>query len=218
MIRTLLIGVLTCATMFLVAGCGGSDYGDGGSDESDTPAAGAGTTPGGGSGPTEEGVEPTEAAADDETAVELPPDACALLTLTEVQQLAPMASAGTPTADEGAIASVGCVWEWTDPQDAIGGTGTLEVHVANLPPGVSQETVRQSLTVEVADAGENGRELTGIGQYAILTSPIGGSAEVQALVDGLLVTVELGGYVDGVVAREKQDDVIPLAEIVAERV
>lgn len=210
--------VLACATVFLIAGCGGSDDGDSGPDESDTPASSAGTAPGGGPAPTADSAEPTEAPSDGEaTGAELPPDACALLTLPEVQQLAPMAQEGTATSDEGAITSVGCVWDWSDPPGAIDGTGSLEVHVSSLPPGVSEQTIRQSLTVEVADAGENGRELSGIGEYAIMTSVIGGSAEVQALVNGQLVTVELVGYVDGDVAREKQDDVIPLAELVAER-
>ena len=128
--------------------------------------------------------QPAAAPDDEEAASELASDACALLTVTEVQQLAPMASEGTPTTDEGAIANVGWVWDWSDPSGAIDGTGSLEVHVSSLPPGVSEQTIRQSLTVEVADAGENGRELSGIGEYAILTSVIGGSAEVQALVDG----------------------------------
>ena len=217
--RMLFVAALVCGTLFLLAACGGSDDDDGGSDAEDTPAASAGTPSGGVSEPIESGDDPTEPPSDgDETAAELPPDACALLTVTEVQQLAPMASEGTPTSEEGAIASVGCVWDWSDPPGAIDGTGSLEVHVSSLPPGVSEQTIRQSLTVEVADAGENGRELSGIGEYAILTSVIGGSAEVQALVNGRLVTIELIGYVDGDVAREKQDDLIPLAELVAERV
>jgi hypothetical protein len=145
----------------------------------------------------------------------LPADACTLLTLAEVQQVEPAAKdEGVPSSEGDPVSAVSCLWEWEDPTQ---GFGSLELTVSTLPPAASEEFVKQSLKVDLADAGANGRELPGIGDYAILKSIIVADAEVKALVGGALLRLDLTGFAAGGNARDRQDTLVPLAQAVAKR-
>lgn len=141
------------------------------------------------------------------TGAKVPADACALLTIDEVRKVSATAGEGkkmTPPAGPGQ-SLVSCRWEWPE------GISTLDVTVMTLPAGVTADFVKISFQAEVKSGG---REVSGIGDYAISTSVIAADTEVKALVKGLLLIVDL----NGLGAREKQELVIAVARAAAGRI
>jgi len=136
----------------------------------------------------------------------VPDDACALITLDQVKQLIPDATAGQPSKNSTAnVRTSGCYWT------SAGSTLSLKVEFSTLPPSAPRDAVKRSLQTELNDAGSNGKELSGIGDYAIVTSSVAVDSELKALVGGILLRIDLNG--DG--ARAKLDDLAPLARAIA---
>lgn len=192
------------AVALLASACGGDDdssadktpAGGGGTPAATSPAA---TTTGGGSA--------SPAATQASSQAKIPADACALVTQDEVHKLA--ATAGnaqkqTPQAVPG-VSVVACRWEW--PQ----GVGSLDLRVSTLPPGTTAAILKTSLS---ADIGKNGKEVKGLGDYAVVTSAINADANVRALVNGMLLELDLN--VLG--ARDQQDQLVELAKAAAGRI
>jgi len=92
----------------LAAACGG---GGGGSANTAAPPTNAAGTP------AATKPAPTPGATKGSGSAKLPADACALLTLEEVQQLIPAAAAGQPKSSSGPVAGdeKRCGWEDTSP-------------------------------------------------------------------------------------------------------
>lgn len=196
--------VAIVALGLLAAGCGGDD--DSGSGK--TPLAPSGSpaaTVASGSASGSGSASPTSAQGSSQAKV--PADACALVNQDEVHKLA--ATAGnaqkqTPQSVPG-VSIVACRWEW--PQ----GAGSLDLRVSTLPPGTTAAILKTSLS---ADIGKNGKEVKGLGDYAVVTSAINADAEVRALVNGMLLELDLN--VLG--ARDQQDQLVELAKAAAGRI
>lgn len=144
-------------------------------------------------------ASPTSGGGSASTA-KLPADACALLTADDVHKLAPTAGEGknTSKASAGSLPGVSCRWEWAE------GISSLDVTVSSLPAG-SAGTFKTSLQAEVKSPG---RELSGMGDFAIVKSSIAADVTVRVLIKGLLVDVDL----NGLGARDKMELVVALAK------
>lgn len=196
--------LLTACAGLALAACGGSDS----KGAANTPAA-AGSTAAATAAATKASASTpaaTQSAATQKPATtsKVPADACALLTLDQVHQLAPTAGEGKVSPQQGAPGQsiVACRWEWPE------GNGSLDLTIYTLPAGAGEDVVKSSLRTS---AKKNGSELSGIGDFAIVTSVVKFDVEVQALVHGLLLTIRLN--VTG--APDQQDKLIALAKIVA---
>lgn len=195
--------LLTACAGLALAACGGSDNKSAANTPAaaGTPAATAAVTKASASAPAATQPAVTQKPA---TTSKVPADACALLTLDQVHQLAPTAGAGAVSPQQGAPGQsiAGCHWAWPE------GNGSLDLTVSTLPAGAPEDVVKSSLQIS---AKKDGSELSGIGDFAIVTSVVKIAVEVQALVHGLLLTINLN--VTG--ARDQQDKLIALAKIAA---
>jgi len=201
-----ILSLATCGVAALSWACGGDDDAPatstpGGSSSSATTAPAS--TSGAGSASATSTSKPS-------TQAKLPADACALLTLYEVRKLGPTAGDGKKTNDPGlgGQPAASCRWEWSE------GTSSLDVKVSTLPPGMTAAQLKASLQADVKKTTANGRELSGIGDFAALTSYISADVEIQVLVNGLWLDINL----NGLGARDKQELVIALAKAAAGRV
>jgi hypothetical protein len=201
--------LLTACAGLALAACGGSDS----KSTANTPAA-AGSTPAVTAAATKASTSApvaTQPAATQKPATtsKVPADACALVTLDQVHQLAPTAGEGKVSPQQGGPGQtvVACRWEWPE------GIGSLDVKISTLPVGggITADDVKAGLRATVADGKENGRELSGIGDVAIFRSPIKADANVQAVVNGLMLDIDLN--VLG--ARDSADKLIAFAKVVA---
>jgi len=118
----------------------------------------------------------------------------------------PTAGAGKQSPQQSAPGQtvIACRWEWPE------GAGSLDLKVSTLPQGLTADMLKSSLRAEAKDKG---REVSGIGDFAIVTSAINADVQARALVNGLLVDLDLN--VLG--AREKQAQVEALLKAVAGR-
>lgn len=194
-VRILVTALLVAA----MASCGGDDD-DGNGAATATPGK-AGESPAATTGAT------APATAKTGTSAKLPADACALLTADELKPVAPTAGQGkkqTPSAGPGQ-SIVACRWEWPE------GVGSLDVEVSTLPAGTTAEIMKTSL---LAEAKSSGKEVQGVGQFAIVVSPIAADVQVRALVNGLFLDIDL----NQLGAREKQELLVTLAKAIAARI
>jgi hypothetical protein len=147
-------------------------------------------------------------------AATLPSDACKLLTMDEVHQLAPKVdSAEAGTEAQGPTAQSSCHWKYAgdDVSDLQAALTTLDVRVMKLPAGLSSDEIKLALQAEARDSG---KEIPGIGSLAVVESAIPSNVEVKSLIGGLVLDVEYSGGPD---AQSHQDTVIGLAKSVAGR-
>lgn len=188
--------VALCAGTLLTA-CGDDDS-DG--DDASPPDTVPATADSGGATPASTNL----ATVKPDTGGKVPSDVCSLVSPADLKALAPTAADGKHGSETGAPGQVigTCHWEWAD------GIGSLDLRVMTLPAGTTPELVKQSLKAEVKPPG---KELSGIGEFAIFTSAINADAEVRFLAKGMLVVIDLS--VLG--ARDKQDLLIALARGVA---
>jgi hypothetical protein len=199
--------LLTACAGLALAACGGSSS----KSATNTPAA-AGSTPAATAAATKASASTpaaTQPAATQKPATtsKVPADACALVTLDQVHQLAPTAGEGqaSPQLVAPGQSIVACRWEWPE------GVGSLDVKISTIPAGISEAELKAGLQTTAKDGKENGRELSGIGDVAIFTSAINADAKVQAVVHGVMLDIDLN--VLG--ARDQQEKLITLAKIVA---
>jgi len=194
---------LVVATAVALVGCSGDD--DKAATSTGAPAA-TGAAPSEATkagGPTSPGAPAVAAGS-----AKLPSDACALLTLQEVQTVAPSATKGEgKTEKNGAISSVNCYWAPTGSD-----LNSVNVTVTTLP--ASRDQVKLSLQVEARDQKENGAEVAGLGDFAVFVSSINADAEVKGIVKGLFLSVDL----NGIGARGQKEKVIALAKAAAGRI
>jgi hypothetical protein len=185
--------VLAVACTLTIAACG------------DDSTSGTASNAPGSSGPTTTG--PTKAGGVTVTAgsAKLPADPCALLTLPEVQTVAPSAAKGVATTS-GTI-SANCYWGATG-QD----TNSVTVSVLILPSGTAAQA-KLGLQAQAKDPKVNGAEISGVGDFAVFTSTVTVDAEGQALLNGVLVNVTL----NGTNARGQKDKVVALLKDVVGR-
>ena len=192
---------LWCACLGLLAGCGG-----GGKSSEPTATLGTETraaTASQGSSPSPPTSSPAEA--------QLPNDICALVAGADVKARYPDADAGKASTSDPAspVKSVICTYEWPDKGSIIASVSTLEISVSLPSRGTTPAMMRSGWQANVKDAGANGQELQGIGDFAVFTSVIGGNANARALVKGFAVEVELSG----VNARQQKDNLIALLKL-----
>jgi hypothetical protein len=143
----------------------------------------------------------TTTTAAKKSAASLPSDACKLLTTDEVKPLVPGTSPGAPVAN-GQPSEVVCRWE--DPnvvQDVV-------VTVTKLPSSIPTAQLTVGLGAETKDSG---KKVSGVGDYAIVTSAIPPNAEAKVLVGHLLLSVEYSS--DDPLGSTRQDDVVALAKL-----
>jgi len=143
----------------------------------------------------------TTTTAAKKSAASLPSDACKLLTTEEVKPLVPGTSPGAPVAN-GQPNEVVCRWE--DPnvvQDVV-------VTATKLPSSIPAAQLTVGLGAEAKDSG---KKVSGVGDYAIVTSAIPPNAEAKVLVGHLLLSVEYSS--DDPLGSTRQDDVVALAKL-----
>ena len=135
----------------------------------------------------------------------LPGDACKLLTQDEVTSLVPTATQGTPvktTSANGPNNEVMCRWDAPDTvQDIL-------VSVTSLPSSIPSAQLKAGLAAEARDSGKT---VSGLGDYAIVTSTIPPDAEAKVLVGHLLLDVEYSS--SDPLGSTRQDDVVSAARL-----
>jgi hypothetical protein len=144
----------------------------------------------------------TTTTAAKKSAASLPSDACKLLTTDEVKPLVPGTSPGSSANTSPDPNSVMCRWD--DPnalQDVV-------LTVTKLPSSISTNELTLGLGAEAQDSG---KKVSGLGDYAIVTSAIPPNAEVKVLDGHVLLSVELSS--DDPLGSTRQDDVVALAKL-----
>lgn len=186
---------LVCVTVAAAAACGGGSS----KSATNTPAAGGGT-------PRSAASVATPAKPASQPSSKAPASACALLTASESESLGLAGEGRVVSGPNGPVKEVQCRWDSS-------GLDTLNLTVSELPPGPGAASVKASLQAEARDAGENGSEVSGIGDFAVWTSVIAPNGDVKAIVKGLLLDLEFSGTG----ARDKKDAIIALARAAAGR-
>ena len=134
-----------------------------------------------------------------------PKDPCTLLTLAEVQTLAPGAKIGPGVSSKVEEMAVACEWTW-----GAGNTAqSLQVIVgdnAKMYPGTSPGDLRLGLMLQTKAQGATAVAVAGVGEGAIFDSSGPNRAEATALVKSVNVHVVLQAP-DG---RTKKAQVISL--------
>jgi hypothetical protein len=139
----------------------------------------------------------------------LPSDACKLLTLNEVTPFVATATEGKPVTNSGQANEVMCRW---DAEETPGGPidlTTLNVSVTEFPSSLPKAELKLGLAAEGKDPGN--KQVSGLGDYAIVTSAIPPNAEVKVLVGQLLLDVEYSS--SDPLGSTRQDDVVALAKL-----
>jgi len=131
----------------------------------------------------------------------LPSDACKLLTTEEVTALVPGTSPGAavPNSQPNEV-----ICRWDDPnvlQDVV-------VTVTKLPSSLPTNELTLGLGAEAQDSG---KKVSGLGDYAIVTSAIPANAEAKVLAGHVLLSVEYSS--DDPLGSTRQDDVVGLAKL-----
>lgn len=140
------------------------------------------------------------------------PNACGLLTIAEIQPLAPKANIAAGVSSS--LQSVGtatCRYTWGVGADRF----TLDVIVNEASrtfPGSSPDQVKQRLTESVR-VGTADAVLSDVGEAAVFKSDSPLYANATAALKGRILEVHL----DGFVAREKKDQVIALLKSAVSR-
>jgi hypothetical protein len=132
----------------------------------------------------------------------LPSDACTLLTTDEIKPLVPGTGPGVAPTTNTQPNEVVCRWE--DPsivQDVV-------VTVTQLPSSIPTNQLTLGLGAEAQDSG---KKVSGVGDYAIVTSAIPADAEAKVLVGHVLLSVEYSS--EDPLGNTKQDDVVGLAKL-----
>ena len=132
----------------------------------------------------------------------LPSDACKLLTTDENKPLVPGTSPGVAPTTNTQPGEVVCRWE--DPnivEDVV-------VTVTKLPSSIPDNQLTVGLAAEAQDSG---KKVSGVGDYAIVTSAIPSNAEAKVLVGHVLLSVEYSS--DDPLGNTRQDDVVGLAKL-----
>jgi len=209
--RTALLIVAASLSIGAFAACGDDDNGGGAKD---TPAtSGSAATQAVSTTATQaKSTAATQAATSSSgggsgSLAKVPGDACALLIADDVAKLSTTAGPGKKLTNQAAPGQtiVACRWEWPE------GVSTLDVIVMSLPAGVTTDTLKTSFQAEIKS---NGRVLGGVGDFAVVESPIAADAKVRVLVKGLWMDVEL----NGLGARDKQEQLITVAKAAVGRV
>ena len=132
----------------------------------------------------------------------LPGDACTLLTLDEVTPLVAGASEGKPVAN-GQPNEVVCRWDTEDTlQDIV-------LTVTKLPSSVPTAELEAALAAEAKDPEH--KAVSGLGDYALVSSEIPPDAEAKVLVGHVLLDVEYSST--DPLGSTRQDDVVALAKL-----
>jgi hypothetical protein len=138
----------------------------------------------------------------------LPSDACKLLTADEVGTLVANADAGKPdSANAGGVKQVECNWETQDLT-----VQTLHLAVITVPPQTTAAAIKAAL---LAEAKDDGKTVSGLGDAAIVTSSIPGDAEVKVLTGKLILSLDYQSQDPP--GGSKQDDVVALAKLAVGR-
>jgi hypothetical protein len=145
----------------------------------------------------------------------MPKDACALLTVAEIQPLAgTLVKDGTP-GKVTALGSISCTYTWGPTGYAATGQFQLNVlatEASKAFPGMSTALIKQAMAARVKAGGEAG-EVPGIGDEATFESDAPTRINVKTLAKGVFLSVEL----EGPNARLKKDQVIALLKTAAGR-
>jgi len=198
--RVIVLAVVAGAAAMAVA-CGGGGNSGGGAN---TPASSATKAPAATSAPTKAATSSSGTSSG-----KVPGDVCSLVTSDELAQIAAGAGQGeAQTQTTAQVTSTSCYWKFGD------GLLSLTVTVTTLPSDTPADVLKTSLQAEAKDAGQNGRELSGIGDFAIYTSTSGIVGDVRVLLKGLLLDLNLNG--PG--ARGLGDKLVPLAKAAAGRI
>jgi len=178
-----------------VAACGGGGGGKGGANGQATTVATKATAAT--SAPT---AAPTKASS---SATGNVPDACSLVTADELAQIAAGAGQGQARTE---ATTKECYYSFGQ------GLLSLTVSVTGLSSG-QESPMKLSLQSSLQDAGNNGREVAGIGAYAVYTSLLPIEGRFQAIVNGLLLDLTL----NGTGARGLETQLIQVAKAAAGR-
>lgn len=207
--RTALLVVAASVCLAAFAGCGDDDNGAAAKNTPTTNSSAA--TQANGTAATQAKstttTQATTSGGGSGSQAKVPADACALLTADDVAKLSTTAGPGKKLTTQPAQGQtiVACRWEWPE------GVSTLDVKVMSLPAGVTTDMLKASFQAEIKS---NGRVLSGVGDFAIVESPISADAMVRVLVKGLEMDVEL----NGLGARDKQEQLITVAKAALGRV
>jgi hypothetical protein len=145
----------------------------------------------------------------------MPKDACALLTVADVQSLGGTnVKDGTP-GKVAALGSITCNYMWGPANYAATGTFQLNVlatEASKAFPNLSTALIKQAMLARVKSGGVAG-EVPGIGDAATFESDDASQLHTKALAKGVFLSVEL----DGPNARLQKDQVIALLKIAVGR-
>lgn len=145
----------------------------------------------------------------------MPKDACALLTLAEVQTLG---GANLKEGTPGKVATLGaitCNYTWNPANYAATGMFQLNVLATDASkafPGLSTALIKQAMLARVKAGGVAG-DVPGIGDAATFESDAPIRLNTKALAKGVVLSVEL----EGPNARLQKDQVIALLKIAVGR-
>ena len=145
----------------------------------------------------------------------MPKDACALLTVAEVQEVAgTLVKDGTPGKIP-AMGSVSCTYTWGPANYSASGQFQLNVLATDASkafPGMSTALVKEAMAARVKAGGVAG-EVPGIGDEATFESDQPNRVNAKALAKGVFLSVEL----EGPNARLQKDQVVALLKAAAGR-
>lgn len=202
--RLFVLAVIAGAAAMVAACGGGGGNNNAGGGANTQPPSSATKAPLATSAPTKAATTPSGTSGG-----QVPADVCALLTSDELAQIAAGAGQGqarSETAQQ--VTTKSCYWLFGD------GLLSLTLSVTTIPPGTPPNVMKTSLQSSLQDAGANGRELSGLGDYAIYTSIVNIEGRVQVLLKGLLLDLTL----NGTGARGLGDKLIPVAKAAAGRI
>jgi len=145
----------------------------------------------------------------------MPKDACALLTVAEIQEMAgTLVKDGTP-GKVAALGSVTCTYTWGPANYSASGQYQLNVLATDASkafPGMSTALIKQAMAARVKAGGVAG-EVPGIGDAATFESDQPTRVNAKTLAKGVFLSVEL----EGPNARLQKDQVIALLKAAAGR-
>ena len=145
----------------------------------------------------------------------MPKDACALLTVAEIQEMAgTLVKDGTP-GKVAALGSISCTYTWGPANYAATGQFQLNVLATDASkafPGMSTTLIKQAMAARVKAGGVAG-EVPGIGDAATFESDQPSRINTKTLAKGVFLSVEL----EGPNARLQKDQVIALLKAAAGR-
>lgn len=145
----------------------------------------------------------------------MPKDACALLTVAEIQEMAgALVKDGIP-GKVAALGSISCTYTWGPANYAATGQFQLNVLATDASkafPGMSTALIKQAMAARVKAGGVAG-EVPGIGDAATFESDAPIRVNAKTLAKGVFLSVEL----EGPNARLQKDQVVALLKTAAGR-